>query len=1034
MADLRSDLEARLAGEVRFDAVSRALYSTDASVYQIEPVGVAIVRSREDVLAALACARAHGVSITARGGGTSQAGQAIGAGLQVDTSKYFNRLLEVNVEERWARVEPGIVLDELNAQLAPHRLRFAPDISTASRATIGGMISNNSSGARSVRYGKTIDHVLDLHVVLADGSVAHLRPLTPGELDAACAAETFEGACYRTVRRLAARHAEEIDRRYPKILRRVGGYNLDAFTPARNSADAGAGAPFNLAKLVVGSEGTLGLIVEARLNLVPLPNAKAVLTIEYDDLLDALGETPAILAHDPSAVEVMDRSILDHARENPALDAMRRAVLHTDCGALLCVELYGDSVAELRQRLDRLEADVRARGVATHTTRATAPADQARIWKLRESSLGLSMAMKGDAKSISFVEDTAVAPERLRGFIERFLEVVRRHGTTAGVYAHASVGCLHVRPVINLKTAAGVQQFEAIAHEIAGLVLEFGGALSGEHGDGLVRGPFMARMFGPELYEAFRTVKRTFDPNGLFNPGKIVDAPPLTANLRYGAGYRTPNPAAVFDHSEHGGLGRAVEMCSGVGACRKTLSGTMCPSYMATRDEAHSTRGRANTLRLAMTGALGRDDPRETGLGDRDVYDVLDLCLECRACKTECPVGVDMARFKSEFLADYWRRHGTPLRARVLGHIRDLSALASRAAPLVNPWLDRGWVRALNERFFGIDRRRSLPPWARRTLAAAWRQRSTGDGGRTPAPGSGLAVAAAAARANATAVAAAGARADATAVAAAGARADAGAVAAAAARANAKAGARAVAPDAVLFNDTFTNYFDPEIGLAAADVLEAAGLTVGLGPDACCGRPLISQGLLDEARERAADAVRRLYPLAAAGTPIILLEPSCLSALTDDAPALLRGEAQQQAREIAAACVLFEDYLNQRLGDGRAALHLRSGPDEILLHGHCHQKSLGLVGPARALLDRIPGARVTDLDSGCCGMAGSFGYAREHFDISRQIGERRLLPAARSLGPDGVLVAAGTSCRHQVHDFTGVRALHPAVLLQSLLA
>ena len=970
MSDLRTDLQARLAGEVRFDAVSRALYSTDASVYQIEPTGVAIVRSREDVLAALECARAHGCPITARGGGTSQAGQAIGSGLQIDTSKYFNRVLEVNVEERWARVEPGIVLDELNARLAPHRLRFAPDISTASRATIGGMISNNSSGARSVRYGKTIDHVLDLQIALADGSVVHLRPLTREELEEACAADTFEGACYRAVRRLAAEQADEIDRRYPKILRRVGGYNLDAFTPARIDA----GEPFNLSKLIVGSEGTLGLILEARLNLVPLPKAKAVLTIEYDNLLDALGETPAILAHSPSAVEVMDHSILDHARENPALDEMRRAVIETDCGALLCVELYGDSPQEIRPRLNRLESNVRARGIAAHTSCAVAPADQARIWKLRESSLGLSMAMKGDAKSISFVEDTAVAPEKLRDFIERFLEVIRRHGTTAGVYAHASVGCLHVRPVVNMKTAAGVQQFEAIANEIADLVLEFGGALSGEHGDGLVRGPFMARMFGSELYEAFRTVKRTFDPEGLLNPGKIVDAPPLTANLRYGAGYRTPDPAAAFDHSAHGGLGRAVEMCSGVGACRKTLGGTMCPSYMATRDEAHSTRGRANTLRLAMNGGLGNgSSPRDAGLGDRGVYDVLDLCLECRACKTECPVGVDMARFKSEFLADYHRRHGTPLRARVLGNVRTLSALASRAAPLINPWLDRDWVRALNERLFGIDRRRSLPPWARRTLARAWRRRGGANG------------------------------------------------------------TRAGAPDAVLFNDTFTNYYDPEIGLAAAEVLEAAGLTVRLGPHACCGRPLISQGLLAAARDRAAHAVRRLHPLAAAGTPIVLLEPSCLSALTDDVPDLLRGDAQERAREVASACVLFEDFLNRKLDDGGAPLPLRPGPDEILLHGHCHQKSLGLVAPAKALLERIPGTRVTDLDSGCCGMAGSFGYAREHFDISQRIGERRLLPAARALEAGNVLVAAGTSCRHQVHDFTGVRAQHPAVLLRSLI-
>ncbi len=966
-ASLRADLEARLDGEVRFDVVSRALYSTDASVYRIEPLGVAIVRTREDVLAAIECARAHGCSITARGGGTSQAGQAVGAGLQLDTSKYFNRLLEVNVEERWARVEPGIVLDELNAWLAPHGLRFAPDISTASRATIGGMISNNSSGARSVVYGKTIDHVLDLHVALADGSVAHLRPLDGGELDAACALPTLEGACYRTVRRLAARHAAEIDRRYPRILRRVGGYNLDAFVqPPGGAPDR----PFNLAKLIVGSEGTLGLIVEARLNLVPLPKAKAVLTIEYDNLLDALGETPAILAHGPSAVEVMDRSILDHARENPALEAMRREVLQTDCGALLCVELYADSVHELRPRLARLEAEVLDRGVAANTARAMSDADQARIWKLRESALGLSMAMKGDAKSISFVEDTAVAPEKLRDFIARFLGVVRRHGTTAGIYAHASVGCLHVRPVINLKTADGVARFESIANEVAGLVLEFGGALSGEHGDGLVRGPFMARMFGAELYDAFRTVKRTFDPDGRFNPGKIVDAPPLTSNLRYGPDYITPDPPAAFDHGEHGGLGRAVEMCSGIGACRKTLSGTMCPSYMATRDEAHSTRGRANALRLAMAGALEHGDPREGGLGDRGVHEVLDLCLECRACKTECPVGVDMARFKSEFLFDYWQRHGVPLRSRLLGHIHDLSAWAGRAAPLLNPLLGSAPARALNELVVGIDRRRTLPPWARRTLAAAWRKRRTGD----------------------------------------------------------------EPPAAVLFNDTFTNYFDPQIGLAAADVLEAAGIAVGLGPDACCGRPLISQGLLAEARARAAEVVRRLHPLAAAGMPIVVLEPSCLSALVDDAPALLRGAVQQRAREVAQACVLFEDFLDRCLLDGRAMLQLRAGPAEIVLHGHCHQKSLGLVEPARALLERIPESRVTDLDAGCCGMAGSFGYAREHFEVSRQIGERRLLPAARALGPGDVLVAAGTSCRHQVHDFAGVSALHPAVLLQALIS
>ena len=954
---LRRALAAHLEGEVRFDKVSRALYSTDASVYQIEPLGVAIVRSRQDIVCAIDIARRHGCSITVRGGGTSQAGQAIGRGLQLDTSKYFNRLLEVNVRERWARVEPGIVLDELNAQLRPHGLRFAPDLSTASRATVGGMIGNNSSGARSVLYGKTIDHILDLHVALADGAISHMHPLAPDELDRACAADTLEGACYRDVRRLATECAGEIDRRYPKILRRVGGYNLDEFVCADR--------PFNLARLMVGSEGTLGIVVEARINLVPLPKAKAVLVIEFDHLLDALGATPAILEHGPSAVEVMDRFILDHARMSSALDALRRTVLHGDPGALLCVEFYADAAGELPERLEALERDLAARRLGTQTSRAIDPAAQARIWSLRESALGLSMSMKGDAKSLSFVEDTAVAAEKLRDYIERFLHIVHRHGTTAGVYAHASVGCLHVRPVVNLKTEEGVRRFEAIANDVADLILEFGGALSGEHGDGLVRGPFMARMFGPVLYEAFRTIKRAFDPAGIFNPGKIVDSPPLTDNLRYGAGYRTPEPPSFFDYAEHGGLGRAVEMCSGLGVCRKTLEGTMCPSYMATREEAHSTRGRANVLRLAMAGRLG-----EAGLGDEGVYGVLDLCLECRACKTECPVGVDVARFKSEFLADYRRRHGTPLRARAMGHIHELSAWASRFATFINPWLDRTWVRMLNERLLGIDRRRPLPRWTDRTLASRWGAKQTASGDH----------------------------------------------------------------QVLVFNDTFSNYYHPEIGIAAAEVLESAGTLVDLAPNVCCGRPLISQGLLAEARERAAENTRRLHPLVAAGKQIVFLEPSCLSALRDDVPALLRDEEQRKARQVADACFLFEEFLEHAASDGRACLTLRAGPARVLLHGHCHQTSLGLLAPAKALLERIPGAEVTDLDAGCCGMAGSFGYAREHFDVSRQIGERRLLPAARALEPGSVLVAAGVSCRHQVHDFTGVRALHPAELLRSLVA
>ncbi len=708
---LRRDLDHDLTGEVRFDRVSRSLYSTDASVYRIEPLGVVVPRTREDVIRTVQIAARHGVSITARGGGTSQAGQAIGAGLQLDTSKYFNKVLDVSVAERTAWVEPGVVLDDLNAQLRPHALRFAPDISTASRATIGGMISNNSSGARSILYGKTIDHVLELDVVLADGTLTRFRPLDAAALETASAGETLEARSYRAVQQIASDCAAEVERRFPKVLRRVGGYNLDEFVDRSK--------PFNLAKLIVGSEGTLGLVVAAKLNLVPLPRAKAVLTIEFDELLDALGATPAIVRHRPSAVEVMDRFILDHARESPALEALRRSIMQGDAGALLCVEFYGDTAEELVPRLDALEAELPRLGYRCRWRRAVSAADQARIWSFREAALGLSMAMKGDAKSLSFVEDTAVAPEKLRDYIERFLQVVKRHQTSAGVYAHASVGCLHVRPVVNMKTDEGVRRFESIANDIADLVLEFGGALSGEHGDGLVRGPFTQKMFGPVLYEAFRAVKHAFDPDGVFNPGKIVDTPPLTSNLRYGAGYATPDPATFFDYAEHGGMGRAVEMCSGLGVCRKTLDGTMCPSFMATREEKHSTRGRANVLRLAMAGRLG-----ESGLGDEGVREVLDLCLECRACKAECPVGVDVARFKSEFLADYYRRHGTPLKARAIGHIHTMSAWASRVAPLANAVARSAAGRWLNEQLFGIDRRRTLPTWARRTFLQQFRDRA----------------------------------------------------------------------------------------------------------------------------------------------------------------------------------------------------------------------------------------------------------------------------------------------------------------------
>jgi FAD/FMN-containing dehydrogenase/Fe-S oxidoreductase len=968
VAGLQALLSSTVSGEVRFDRLSRALYSTDASVYQIVPLGVVLPKSEADVLAVVDACHLFRVPLTPRGGGTSQAGQAIGPGLQLDCSKYFNSILEINADERWVRVRPGCVLDDLNLELKPLGVQFAPDVSTSNRATIGGMIANNSSGTHSVVYGTTVHHVLELKVVLSDGQVLHLGPLEEHEFDSKCRQSNREGECYRVVQRLVRDHGEEIYRRFPRILRRVGGYNLDLFV-GQNLIRA----PFNLAHLLVGSEGTLGITLEAKLRLVELPRARALLVVHFSDLLEALGTTPTILKHHPAAVEVVDKYVLDSTRLNPEA-ARLRGFIHGDPGAILIVELFGDTAEELSPRLDSLSRDLHHEGAAYHTLTATEAGTQSDIWKLRKAALGLSMAEKGDAKAISFVEDTAVAPEHLRDYIAEFLALIARHGTRAGVYAHASVGCLHVRPIVNLKTETGVHQFEAIAEDVADLVLKYGGSLSGEHGDGLVRSPFQQKMYGPVLYDAFREIKRTFDPLNLFNPGKIVDAPPLAANLRFGPAYVTPDVPTTFDFSADGGVARAAELCVGVGACRKR-DGSMCPSFQATRDEQHSTRGRANALRLAITGQLGN-----SGLTDPLLFDVLDLCLECKACKTECPTNVDMARLKAEFLHQYYQKHGLPRRNRLFSSVARLSRWGCALAPVSN-WIARSrGARWLNEKLFNIDRRRLPPAFAWKTLGKQAR---------------GL-------------------------------------------------GAAADAGDVLLFADTFTQYYQPHIGLAALELCTRAGCQVVLGfPGAkgefglrCCGRPMISNGMLNEAVACARHNVERLYPWAAAGKAIIACEPSCILTMQDDYPALLAGDIRRQSETVARACQTFEQFLTSRLAQvsNPANISFRSGPKKIVVQGHCHQRSLVGIEATLQLLRRIPGAEVVDLDAGCCGMAGSFGYEKEHYGVSRLVGEQRLFPALRWADSDTVVVAPGFSCRMQIEHFTGRKALHPAELLGPLIA
>jgi FAD/FMN-containing dehydrogenase/Fe-S oxidoreductase len=952
MTDLERELRRAVEGEVRFDAYSRLLYSTDASMYQMEPIGVVSPRHADDVQAAVEIANRHHVALLPRGGGTSLTGQTVNRAVVLDFTPHMTNILEVNEDEMWARVQPGLVQDELNHHVRPRGLLFGPDTSTSNRATIGGMVGNNSGGAHSIAYGLTIDHVIELSAILADGSRARFGELSPEAFEAKTRAPGLEGRIYREVARIRDQYRDEIALRYPKHWRRVCGYNLDELIKDR---------PVNMARLIVGSEGTFLSVVEAKVRLVRRPPTTAVDVIHFRDMQEALESSPAILETGPYAVELTDKMILDLARNNIE-QSKRMGFVNGDPAAILIVEYAGQSEAEVKAKVEALEAR-RARehfGYASHITHD--PAEQQSIWKLRKAGLGLLLGMKGEAKPIAFVEDTAVDPKHLREFVPRFRDIMAQHGADAAYYGHCSVGCLHIRPVINLKTPRGLKQVEAMAGDIFDLVLEYGGTISSEHGDGRARSPFLERVYGPKIMQAFRELKAGFDPDNLMNPGNIVASPGITEHLRYGTAYTTWQPDTMLDFSGQGGFAAAVEMCNGVGVCRKTLEGTMCPSYMVTRDEEHSTRGRANALRAVLSGKV----PATDFAGQR-LYEVMDLCLECKGCKAECPSNVDMAKLKYEFLHHYYSVNGRPLRTRLFGHIARLSRLGARLAPFSN-WIAGSWPnRLLMDWFAGIDRRRPLPAFARQTFTDWF------DGRRR--------------------------------------------------RLDAPRG------EVVLFHDTFVTYNAPEIGRAAVELLELAGYRVEIVDRKCCGRPLISKGMLREAKSFAEWNVARLAPWVARGAAVIGLEPSCLLTLRDEYVDLLRNA---EARAVARASLLLEEFLLRERARG-LDLSFATGARRALLHGHCHQKALVGTAPTVAAL-RWAGFEVTEVDSGCCGMAGSFGFEKEHYDISVSLGNRRLAPAVMAASPETEVVAPGISCRQQIQHLTGRRAKHPAEVLWAALA
>lgn len=952
--DLASELEKRIEGDVRFDQYSRLLYATDASMYEIEPIGVVIPRHKGDVQAVIETAGRLGVAILPRGGGTSLAGQTVGYAIVLDFSKYMNKVIEVNQDELWCRVQPGLVQDELNAYVRPMGLLFGPDTSTSNRATIGGMIGNNSAGAHSLAYGKTLDHVIELTAFLSDGSEIILKDFSPEALENKRRQDNLEGRIYGEVSRLAEKHRNEIAARYPQIMRRVSGYNLDEFIKTQ---------PFNLSRMIVGSEGTLACVVEAKMRLVPKPKWTALDVIHFHDDIEALEASQAILETAPYAMESTDKMILDLARGN-IQQSRRLGFVQGDPNSLLMVEYAGDTEESVKEQVQRLETMRKSSGIGYAATLAFQADEVRAIWGVRKAGLGLLLGIKGDKKPIAFVEDTAVAPARLPEFIKRFRAVLARYDARAGYYGHCSVGCMHIRPLINLKDESEVKKMTAIAEEICDLVLEFQGALSGEHGDGLARSHFNAKLFGPVLYEAFREIKGAFDPNNLMNPGKIVDAPAMTESLRISPSYKTWQPETILDFSGQGGFAAAVEMCSGMGECRKKLDGTMCPSYMGTLDEKHSTRGRANALRAVLSGKV----PKEDFVG-RHLYEVLDLCLECKACKAECPSNVDMAKLKYEFLHHYHQANGLPLRNRLFGKIERLNRWGSRFAPLSNSWARSGLNRWLLERLTGIDRRRPLPAFASETFENWFRSRRSG---QTKWKG-----------------------------------------------------------EVVLFHDTFNNFNTPSVAIAASRFLERAGYRVLLVKKRCCGRPMISKGMLDEAKEQAVWNVEQLKPYAERGTAIVGLEPSCLLTLRDEYPDMLRSA---DATLVARNSFLFEEFVLREREAGRLSLSysVKNGA-KALLHGHCHQKALVGTTPTMAVL-QWAGYNVSEVDSGCCGMAGSFGFEKEHYDLSLAIANRRLVPAVKAAAPDVEIIASGISCRQQIEHLTGRKPKHPAeILWESLI-
>ena len=965
-----NQLKATLEGDIFTDNVQRVLYSTDASQYKEMPLAVTRPKTKEDIKKIIAFAHANNTSIIPRGGGTSLAGQVVGPGIIVDISKYMNKILEFNEKEKYVVVEPGVVLAELNLVLAKYGLQFGPETSTANRCVIGGMLGNNSCGLHSLVYGSVREHILEVDAILSDGSETTFRALTKEEFQQKLNGNPnkLEKAIYENINEILSNsdNQKEIREKFPEptLTRRNMGYAIDVLLESGIFTEEGE--PFNFCKLLAGSEGTLAFSTQIKLNLIPLPpKHKGLVCAHFNTLEESLYGNLIALKHKPTAIELMDDTVMQAAKENIE-QRKNRFFIKGDPGAMLMIEFSFETEKELTEKATALEEDFRKAGLGYHFPLVTGADKIKKVWALRTAGLGLLANIPGDRKGVPGIEDTAVAPEHLPDYIADIKKVLAKLGLDSVFYAHIATGEIHFRPLINFKEEKDVERFDRLMNEVAALVKKYRGSMSGEHGDGRARGKFIPFMLGEKNYQLVKEVKKAWDPNNIFNPGKIVDTPPITENLRVIPGKPTPEYQSLFDFSNYGGYFRSIEKCNGTGDCRKSeiIGGTMCPTFMASRDEDKSTRGRANILREFLYL-----NEKEKAFDHKEIYDILDLCISCKACKAECPSNVDLAKLKAEFLQHYYDIHGIPIRSRLVAYLPRLNKLAVLVRPLSNFMMNTSILK----RSIGFSTQRSVPKLSKITL-----NRWVNNG--IPLP------------------------------------------------------EKDIKGKVYLFNDEFTNYNESDIGIKAILLLTKLGYEVKIPIHKESGRTFLSKGLVRSSQKIANENVSLLKDIITDKTPLVGIEPSAILAFRDEYPELVNEELRTVAKQLANHALLFEEFISEETEKGNiSSSSFTSEEKQILLHGHCQQKAVASTEPTKKMLTLPQNYSVQEIPSGCCGMAGSFGYEKEHYELSQKIGEMVLFPAVREASEKTIISAPGTSCRHQIKDGTGRIAKHPVEVLYEAL-